>query len=75
MFHDILDKKQAFADYKNIDFRKSPNWICPKGLVHDFGQKFRFFLCLYSGKIVLEIAFGDVLDRTQAFLHYKNIDF
>ena len=21
MFHDILDKKQTFADYKNIDFR------------------------------------------------------
>ena len=21
MFHDILDKKQAFVDYKNIDFR------------------------------------------------------
>ena len=38
-------------------------------------KNFKFLLCLYWGKIVLEIAFGDVLDRTQAFLHYKNIDF
>ena len=38
-------------------------------------KNFKFLLCLYSGKIGLEIAFGDVLDRTQAFLHYKNIDF
>ena len=38
-------------------------------------KNFQFRLCLYSGKIVLEIVFGDVLDRTPAFLHYKNIDF
>ena len=38
-------------------------------------KNFKFLLCLYSCKIVLEIVFGDVLDRTQAFLHYKNIDF
>ena len=38
-------------------------------------KNFKFLLCLYSVKIVLEIAFVDVLDRTQAFLHYKNIDF
>ena len=38
-------------------------------------KNFKFRLCLYSGKIVLEIVFGDVLDRTPAFLHYKNIDF
>ena len=39
MCHDILDKKQAFADCKKK--KKSPNWIFPKGLVHDFGQKFQ----------------------------------
>ena len=38
-------------------------------------KNFKFLLCLYWGKIVLEIAFGDVLDRTQAFLRYKNVDF
>ena len=38
-------------------------------------KNFRFLLCLYLGKIVLEIAFGDVLDRTKTFLHHRNIDF
>ena len=38
-------------------------------------KNFKFRLCLYSGKIVLEIAFGNVRDRTPVFLHYKNIDF
>ena len=38
-------------------------------------KNFKFHLCLYWSKIVLEKAFGNVLDRTQAFLHYKNIDF
>ena len=28
---------------------------------------FKFLLCLYLDNIVLEIAFGDVLDRKQAF--------
>ena len=36
---------------------------------------FKFLLCLCLDKIVLEIAFVDVLDRKQAFLHYKNINF
>ena len=38
-------------------------------------KNFKYFLCLYLGKIVLEIVFGNVLDRKQAFLHCKNIDF
>ena len=38
-------------------------------------KNFRFLVFLYLGKVVVEIAFGDVLDRKQDFLHYKNIDF
>ena len=38
-------------------------------------KNFKFLLCLYLGKLVLERVFGDVVDREQAFLHYKNIDF
>ena len=30
-------------------------------------KNFKFLLCLNSGKIVLEIAFGDVLDRHKPF--------
>ena len=40
MFYNILDTKEPFAGCKNIDFRYSPNWIFPKRLVHNFGQKF-----------------------------------
>ena len=35
----------------------------------------KFLLSLYLGKTGLEIVFGDVLDRKQAFLDYKNVDF
>ena len=35
----------------------------------------KFLLGLYLGKTGLEIVFGDVLDRKQAFLDYKNVDF
>ena len=75
MFGDVLDRKQAFLDYKNVDFTWSSHWIFPEGLIHDFGQKFEFFCCCFSlGKIGLAIVFGDVLDRNQAFPAYKNID-
>ena len=38
-------------------------------------KNFKFLLCLYSGKVVLEIAFGDVLDRTQAFFALQKYRF
>ena len=34
-------------------------------------KNLKFLLCLYLGKIALEIVFGDVLDRNQAFPDYK----
>ena len=37
---DVLERKQAFLHYKNIDFRWSSSGIFPKGLAHDFVQKF-----------------------------------
>ena len=39
MFADVLDKKEAFKDYKNNRLRKSKIRIFPKGLVHRFDQK------------------------------------
>ena len=39
-----MDRRQAFADYKNVDFTWSLNWFLRKGLVHDFGQKFQISL-------------------------------
>ena len=41
MFADVLDKKEAFKDYKNNCARKSAKLeVFEKGLVHRFDQKF-----------------------------------
>ena len=40
VFADVLDKKEAFKDYKNNCLRKTQNYIFPKGLVRRFRQKF-----------------------------------
>ena len=47
---DVLDRKQAFPGYKNVDFTWSSHWIFPKGLIHDFGQKFEFLLVVSLGQ-------------------------
>ena len=41
VFADVLDKQEAFKDYKNNRVRKRKIRIFPKGLVHRFGQKFK----------------------------------
>ena len=40
VFADVLDKKEAFKDYKTTVYEKRNIRIIPKGLVHLFGQKF-----------------------------------
>ena len=32
VFHDILDRKNAFLDYKNIKLKKSKNWDFSRGV-------------------------------------------
>ena len=39
VFSDVLAKKQAFLDNKNMDFNKHEIGIFPKGIVHEFGPK------------------------------------
>ena len=46
MFADRPITKQAFLNYKNIEFTELPNQIFPKGLTHDFGHKLEFFSLL-----------------------------
>ena len=47
------------------------------GLIHDFGQKFEYFLFVSFSlsKIGLDIVFGDVMDTRQAFTDYKIVYF
>ena len=38
IFHDNLEKKNAFLDHKNKKLKNSKNWDFAKGLVLGFGQ-------------------------------------
>ena len=58
VFYDILERKNAFPDYKNNKFKKSKIDIFPKGLTQGFGPKMpniqTFFLTQYTpGKCLL----------------------
>ena len=35
--------KKGLLNYNNTEFTELPNYIFPKGLTHDFGQKLEFF--------------------------------
>ena len=59
MFGDILERKQAFLDYKNKEFKKSKNWDFSNG-VHGFGQKIENFHLFLLGIIGHENVFQDI---------------
>ena len=40
MFGDVVDRKEAILDNKNMYLIGPKNRKFPKGLTHDFGQKF-----------------------------------
>ena len=40
VFCNVLDRKLAFLDYKNIDLKKSQNWYFSKGVSPWFWRKF-----------------------------------
>ena len=72
---DVLYRKQAFLNNKNIDLKNPQNWNFCKGVSRWFlskNLKFceRFVLC----KIHPEKVFGDVLVRKEAFLDNINMD-
>ena len=83
---DVLYSKQAFLNNENIGFKNPQNWhfskegkenegkigIFAKGIVHDFGQKWKFFHVLCLSKIDGEKVFADVLDIKEPFKDYKN---
>ena len=39
VFHDILERKNAFLGFKNKKFKRSKKWHFSKGLIHSFGTK------------------------------------
>ena len=59
MFGDILERKQAFLDYKNKEFKTSKNWDFSNG-VYDSGQKIENLHLLFLGIIGHENVFQDI---------------
>ena len=73
LFYDILERKNAFLDYKNNKLKKSKNWHFSKGLRKWFWSKTgRFCTLIFLGNIAQENVFYDILERKNAFLGYKN---
>ena len=71
--NDILQRKNAFLDYKNKNLIKSKKEYSFKGVGPRFWSKISNFCPLYiSGKIGQEYAFHDILERKNAFSDYKN---
>ena len=73
MFHNILERKNAFEDYQNKNLKDRNIGIFPNRLVHGFGQKLPVFPLLYfNQKKKHEKVSHDILERRNAFLNYKN---
>ena len=49
--------------------------IFPDGLNHGLGQNWPFFYLLFLGNISHKNVFYDILERTNAYLGYKNQNF
>ena len=69
MIGDVLERKENFLDFKNIDFISPKNRLLPKIFV----KNSNFLHCLFLLKIDPKMMFGDVLDRKEAFLDNKKM--
>ena len=76
MFHDILERKNAFLGNKNKKLKKSKNWHFSKGVNPWFWSKNGHFSnFFFLGNIGQENVFYDILKRKNVFLGYKNKKF
>ena len=60
VFYNVIERENGFLRYKKKKFKKSKNWVFPKGLVHAFGQKLAFFQIFSLGNIRQEKVFYDI---------------
>ena len=73
VFYDILERTNAFFDYKNKKFKQSKSWHFSKGANPWFWSKNGHFSNFYFlGNIYQENVFYNILERKNAFLGYKN---
>ena len=74
MFGDVLETKEAVLHNKiRCVLYCATIGYFPKGLIHDFGQKFELSSSFVLLKLDPGIMFGDVLDRKEAVLDLKNM--
>ena len=73
MFYDILERKNAFLNYKNSMFKKWKNWDFCKGANPWFwSKKWPLIHVFFLGILGEENVFYRILKRKNAFLGYKN---
>ena len=73
MFYDILERKNAFLNYKNSIFKKWKNCDFCKGVNPWFLSKIGYFsIFLFLSILGEENVFYRILKRKNAFLGYKN---
>ena len=76
VFYDILERKNAFLNYKNSIFKKWKNCDFCKGVNPWFLSKIGYFsIFLFLCIIAQENVFYDILERKNACLGYKNKQF
>ena len=67
VFCDLLDRKLANLDQKNIDFKKQKIGIFPKGLVYGFWSKIGNYVpAQYFSKLIQNKVFFQLVDRNLA---------
>ena len=72
VFGDILERKNAFLDYKNKKQKKSKNWpFHPQWLVHGFGPKMEFFPRFYFWQNRQEKSLCRYSTKKKRLLDYK----
>ena len=72
VFYDILERKNAFLDYKNKKLKKWKNWHFSKGVNPWFCSKIGYISIFFLGNIGEENVFYNILERKKAFLGNKN---
>ena len=66
VFHDILERKNAFQGYKNRKFKKSTNWDFSKGVNRWFWSKNGHFSnFFFLGNIGQEIKMSFMIFKTK----------
>ena len=72
MSHDILERTNAFLDYKNKKLKTSKNWDFYKAVTTWFWSKNgRFSNFIFVANIGHENVLYDILQQKNAFLGYK----